>query len=123
MKSQRGRTDCPRYWITLDKEIIWDYPKDFIDLKHPQRKPGYCYPYGTDISNISSLFREYIDTPKEELLTKHFKKDHWGLINILRAMDRRIGTRRLSELKRKTSNKAALAVLEARIAPETLKTD
>jgi len=31
MRSQNGgSTDLPRYWITLDKNVIWDYPKDFI---------------------------------------------------------------------------------------------
>lgn len=31
MRSQRGSTDLPRYWITLNKEIIFDYPKQFVD--------------------------------------------------------------------------------------------
>jgi hypothetical protein len=35
MDSQRGSTDLPRYWFQLGKEIIWDYPKDFIGGRQP----------------------------------------------------------------------------------------
>jgi len=115
MRSRRGNTDIPRYWITLNKEIIWDYPKDFINSPSPNRENPLHYPYGTDISDISSLFREYIDTPKDELFGKHFENDYWGLINILRAADRRLGSRRLHELKKKIKNKAAVRVLHCRL--------
>lgn len=118
MRSQNGgSTDLPRYWISLDKDIIWDYPKDFV--------VGNCgvqnchgetcwYPYLTDISAISNLLREYIDTPKEDVLTKQFTNDKWGLVNILRAADRRIGMRRLDQLRRKTHNIAALKIIARR---------
>ena len=114
MKSQRGSRACPRYWVTLGHEIIWDYPKDFIDKPHPERVAPSWYPYGTDIPDISNLIREYIDTPATEILNKVFENDHWGLVNILRAADKRIGARRLPELRRKTGNKAAPKVIDAR---------
>ena len=118
MNSERGSTDLPRYWITLDKEIIFDYPKQFATGDGMVRNlTGFeaGYPYTTDISDITDLIREYIDTPKEELLTKIFNRDFWGLINILRAADRRIGMRRLNKLKKKTKNIAAHKVIESRI--------
>jgi hypothetical protein len=115
MNSQMGSTNCPRYWIILGKEIIWDYPKDFISKTHPNRARPRWYPYGTDIPDISNLIREYIDTPKNELISKKFEKDFWGLINILRAVDKRIGARRLPELKKKTGNKAARKIIGARL--------
>lgn len=115
MGSQRGNTNCPRYWIALGKEIIWDYPRDFVGKSHPDRKPSEWYPYGTDIPDISNLIREYIDTPKSELMKRVFKADCWGLINILRASDKRIGIRRLSELKEKSGNKAAMKVIDSRL--------
>ncbi len=115
MDSQRGSSNCPRYWITIGKEIIWDYPKDFIDKTHPNRTNPKWYPYGTDIPDISNLIRDYIDTSKNEIMTKTFENDYWGLINILRAADKRIGTRRLPELKKKTRNKAARKVIDARM--------
>ena len=114
MNSQRGSTDIPRYWFTLNGEIIWDYPKDFSKA-HPGREPMGNYPYLTDVSAISTLIRTYIDTPKEEVMSTLFTEDQWGLINILRAADKRIGSRRLPELKSKTGNIAARKIIAARI--------
>ena len=122
--SQYGSTDLPRYWITLGEEIIFDYPKQFVDvsthgnfIKNLSGKKQ-LYPYGTDISDISDLIREYIDTPKEIIFHKHFENDYWGLANILRAADKRIGKRRLILLKRKTNNKGALKIIEYRLDKE-----
>jgi len=106
MDSQRGSTDLPRYWITLGKDIIFDYPKDFAAAKA-------SYPYLTDVSSISRLIRDYIDTPVDDLLINEFE-DPWGLIEIFLAADRRIGKRRLRELGEKLSSDAAKLVLEKR---------
>lgn len=121
MDSQYGSTDLPRYWIVLGNDIIFDYPKQFICkddngtfIKNLKGEKLF-YPYQTDISDISALIREYIDTPKEDVFSKHFDNDYWGLINILRAADRRIGLRRLELLKRKTKNKAAQKIIAQRM--------
>lgn len=121
MDSRYGSTDLPRYWITLDKEIIFDYPKQFVDnsnsgntVKNLSGEIAY-YPYQTDIPDISDLIREYIDTPKEEVFTRHFENDSWGLINMLKAADRRNGRRRLELLKKRTQNKAALKIIKQRL--------
>ena len=106
MDSQRGSTDLPRYWITLGKDIIFDYPKDFPPA-------NASYPYVTDVSSISRLIRDYIDTPVDDLLIKEFE-DPWGLIEIFLAADRRIGKRRLRELGEKLTSDAARLVLEKR---------
>ena len=128
MQSQYGSTDLPRYWITLDNEIIFDYPKQFVDKNNNGEitlRNGNItrnlngdiayYPYQTDISEISNLIREYIDTPKEEVFTNHFENDYWGLVNILKAADKRIGKRRLELLKKRTKNKAAQKIIEQRL--------
>lgn len=126
MRSRYGNTDLPRYWITLGKEIIFDYPKQFVTHDGLIRnfKPHgitknypYKYPYKNDVSDISDLIREYIDTPVSEIMTKHFENDYWGLANILRAADRRIGQRRLDVLRRRIKNQAAQKILELRIKP------
>jgi hypothetical protein len=117
MASQRGSTGLPRYWITLNKETIWDYPKQFATKNGVVKNlSGFeaQYPYVTDVGDISELVREYIDTPKVEIFNKVFNDDRWGLINILRAADRRIGRRRLDDLKEKTHNIAAHKVIKAR---------
>jgi hypothetical protein len=116
MQSQSGSTGLPRYWITVGEEIVWDYPRQFMELPTGGREPGHHYPYNTDVNAISNLIEEYLNTPREDLLTRRFDDDHWGLINILRAADRRFGTRQLPDLKRKTGNPAARKVLAKRFA-------
>ena len=121
MQSRRGGTDLPRYFITLAGEIIFDYPKDFA-LKDGRIKSlaqggtlAKFYPYDSGISGIGELIREYIDTPKEELFAKHFDADEWGLANILKAADKRIGKRRLQILAKNRKNQAMRKVIAARL--------
>ena len=121
MDSRYGSACLPRYWITFRGEIIFDYPKQFV-VKGAQ---GNCirnlngeicyYPYQTDIPRISDLLREYIDTPKEAVFTKHFENDCWGIINILKAADRRFGRRRLELLRKRTGNQAAQKIIAYRL--------
>lgn len=65
MKSQRGTTDLPRYFITIGNEIIFDYPKQFVNSDRVNN-----YPYKTDITDISTCIREYIDCPARLLPEK-----------------------------------------------------
>ena len=122
MQSRRGSTDLSRYFITLAGEIIFDYPKDFA-LKDGRIKSlaqggaplAKFYPYDSGISGIGELIREYIDTPKDELFKKHFDADEWGLANILKAADKRIGKRRLQILAKNRKNQAMQKVIAARL--------
>lgn len=107
MKSQYGGTDLPRYWITLNKEIIFDYPKQFVQGETD-------YPYLTQISEVSSLIREYINTDINELFDKTFENDKWGLTDIFKAADKRIGERRFDELISKTNNTTVEKIISAR---------
>jgi hypothetical protein len=115
MQSQRGRTNLPRYWITVGGEVVWDYPGRFVH--RPTRFAGgpTGYPHTTDISAISMLIRDYINTPLPTLLRHAFEQDCWGLVNLLRAADRRLGRGRLLALKRKTHNRAARLIIERRL--------
>lgn len=110
MKSSRGNTNLPRYYITLGKEIIFDYPKQFID----QNNDLQDYPYINDVSDISDLIRDYIDTPTENLFNKEFDNDKWRLTEILKAADKRIGQRRLDELLLHTDSEAAKKIILTR---------
>ncbi|MFC7518664.1 hypothetical protein ACFQUU_27005 [Herbaspirillum sp. GCM10030257] len=106
MVSASGSTDLARYWCTLGKYVIWDYP----------RKSGEnatCYPYDTDVSSISSLLREYINTPTDQLLSFAFA-DRWQIVDILLAADRRIGKHRLPELKARLTHPGAMAIAATR---------
>lgn len=109
--SQNGQTAkatnlLPRYWITVGKEIVFDYPTMFEDK-------GY-YPWTDDMSNISEIIFNYIVCEKECLLNYHDINDRYGLIDILKACDKRIGKRRLEELKGFISNPYALKIIEQR---------
>ena len=126
MRSDRATSPCPRYWITIGKEIIFDYPKDFVDKDghvshHHAHIPQTAeYPYYCDISFISNLIREYIDTPVSDILTRRFEDDYWGLTDIFRAADKRIGKRRLEILRDSIKNQAAQKILELRINKQQL---
>jgi hypothetical protein len=113
MKSQQGSTDIPRYWITLGKEIIWDYPRDFDTAA--VWVSGY--PYATQIGAISELIRTYTDSPTEGLLAKRFQRDEWGLTDILKAADRRFGRDALRPLLASTSSEPAKKILVRRLGP------
>lgn len=126
MQSQRGSTSLPRYWITLNRKVIFDYPKQFLKQPITQIEERWCrdldsntlidmYPYYTNISDISNLIRQYLDTPKAELFSKEFVNDRWGLTNILKAADRRIGKRRLDELARRSANPVVQQIISVRI--------
>lgn len=87
--------NIPRYWITIEKEIIWDYPRLFKEEEWTKH-----YPWGIGAQEISSLIREYIDCPTAELLSHQFD-DKWKLIPILQVCDKRIGKRRLGKMLEK----------------------
>lgn len=107
----------PRYFITIDKDIVFDYPKD-CDTTW---KYGHnSYPWDTDINQISNLIKEYIECPKSDIM-KDFELDRWGLIDILRVCDRRIGKRKLVELREKITNKKLLEVIDKRQNKKVVK--
>lgn len=106
MVSASGSTELARYWCTLGKDVIWDYPREFGEnTAH--------YPYDTDVSSISSLLREYIDTPADKLLSFAFA-DRWQIVEVLLAADSRIGTDRLPEVKAKLRHPGAIAIAATR---------
>jgi len=96
MRSKNGYANesVPRYWITIGKEIVWDFPK----CCPKEQLDEMYYPYCGDMSFISQTIRDYIDCPKDKLMTFDAEDSHWGLIPILRACDRRIGKRQLRDI-------------------------
>ena len=126
-KEAMGSTRFPRYWITLGKETIFDYPSDFLELidheaadweKRYSDSSGQItvwnsYPFEKHgVSEISCLLRDYINRPKEALM-EPFENDRWGLTDILRAADRRIGKQRLEEMN--TDNPGVLKIVSMRL--------
>ena len=96
----------PRYWITLGKEIVFDYPRL---CENP-----YYYPWDSDMSSISDVIEEYLSYPKSEILNFSSEKDYYGIAEFLKVCDKRIGKRRFSELKNILKNEKAIKILESR---------
>ena len=98
--------------------------QDFLDKKLPERgliiscshneTVEELYPYVTEISLISDIIREYIDTPLADLLSHDFEADDLGITDILKASDRRIGKRRRAEYFKDTDNEAVKKILRVR---------
>ena len=131
-KFPRGMTMFPRYWITLGKETIFDYPSDFLELIDHEAadwEKRYSDPSGQitvwnsypfekhGVSEISCLLRDYINRPKEALM-EPFENDRWGLADILRAADRRIGKQRLEEME--TDNPGVNQIISMRLKQNDL---
>ena len=93
--NRQGDMPDPRWWFTLDKEMIWNFPKDFFAWQNPGLEPAA--PYSNGDYSIADTIRMYIEMPKQDLLTMKHPEDHWSLTDILRAADRRIGRARLLE--------------------------
>jgi len=92
MKSQRGSVNLARYWVTVGKAVVFDYPKQFMSAEENKN-----YPYETQISDLSDCIRDYIDCPVNLLPEKKFDGDAWGLTDILKAVDKRLGKERLKK--------------------------
>ena len=98
-----GARYIPRYWITFNREIIWDFPGKYYD--------GWWIVS----DNITKLIEEYIDTSKNELLLKKFKSDESNITDILKAVDRRIGKKSLLKLTEAIKTPAAIRIINYRL--------
>ena len=100
------------YKVRLGKETIWDFPRDFLtrDFRYPNG--GGCFSYS--VSDINSLVREYIDTPKDDLLEKQFDNDWFKLTDILKAADRRFGREKLLSYYKECKHEAVRKILKSR---------
>ena len=110
MQSAYGGTDLPRYYVTLGKDVLWDYPHDF---PLPQGSEKGDYPHTTAIGDISALLHQYMDTPVATHRLGAFDS-RWGIVDILRAADRRIGRRTWEKTDPSTLAPAVRKILQAR---------
>lgn len=113
MNSNNGYhgSKLPRYWITIGKDIIFDYPKQFDTTYKYGRN---SYPWDTDISNISDSIEEYLQTPINELL-EQFSNDKCKVTDILRVCDRRIGKRQLLKMYDTLENETLKNIVRLRL--------
>lgn len=120
-----------RYWITLDGETIWDFPKDFPCVAESQTRTLQCS------RQVLELLIEYLKTEPEQLLNKRFAKNILSnlgfrnyanlpeplpsvplhLVELLLACDRRLNKEHLAESSAILPDSAASRVVERRFAP------
>ncbi|MDX1373668.1 MAG: hypothetical protein R3321_14440, partial [Nitrososphaeraceae archaeon] len=91
---------------TINKEIVYDYPKEAKNAK-----VQWCIWYKD--FNMSSIIREYLDTPVKELFSKKFEKDLFGLTEILKVCDRRLSKGKRQMLCAYSNREAMKKVLKA----------
>lgn len=109
MRSQCGTTSIPRCYITIDKEIVFDFPKDFPDACVDSYSP--C----PDIAAITTILRMWTDASNEGLMEFAPPDDRWGLAEVLLAVDRRMGQKRLRLLDERTKNDKVRAIIAMRL--------
>jgi len=97
----------PRYWITIGRQIVWDFPKNAVWDK------GDWYFYD-EAKSISRLIKAYVDCPKDELLTNTFD-DRWQMLPYLLACDRRIGKRRLAQMLAREEYSCVAWIMQKRL--------
>lgn len=115
--ARRGESRLSRHWVVLDKDMIWNFPGDFLREGSRGRSAPDCDPhFPNGGGHISILLREYLDRPVAALF-EPFEEDGWELTDILRAADRRLGKAALLEWSRGLNDgHPAHRVLRARFA-------
>lgn len=97
-------TVCPRYFLMLNGEIIWDWPKDYSgDLDYQEM---YLL-YRESVSTISDFIASYLNSDRTAALSL---RDGWGISDMFRAADRRIGRRQWGGLLENINPKVSIAV-------------
>lgn len=97
--------ELPRFWVLIDKDIIWDFPGQFLQPWPPGsgspptaaslRLPQIAY-FNSREAFASIILDDYVNRPVAELF-EPLENDQWELGDILRAADRRLGKKRLLE--------------------------
>lgn len=120
-RAQFANNHVVRFYVKIGKEIIWDFPKDFPELKE------HTFHTWSGLNFISELVRDYIDAPLEGILEKEFQKEkenlsHVGvpdidyrLTEIFKAADRRIGKKKLREWSDKINSHRVDKILARRM--------
>ena len=108
-----GMQEFPRYFVTLDGQTIFDWPKDYpLGDRFHCEKLDTLYLYTWCAADISGVLSEYLNANE---VTRMTMTDPWGIVDIIRAADRRIGQRRWERVFA-SSNSAGKLVLLARKA-------
>jgi hypothetical protein len=110
-----GESAC-KFWITQGKQTLWAVPRDRhsgdsgeID-SCARRSPGW----------LVELAAEYLQLPRDQLIAWKPDWGGWGLPDLLKACDRRLGRRQWDALKLHLTEPAALRLLAMRAGETSL---
>ena len=113
-----GMQEFPRYFVTLNGKIIFDWPKAYPLGEGPESlKLDLTHRACWRACEITEAIIEYLEADTQKQMTL---KDPWGIIDIVRAADRRIGRRRWDQVFA-ISNSAGREILLARKAAKQSK--
>ena len=99
--------------VCLGKNVIWNFPRQFVNEEMVYPDGGNQYSFG--VRDLNELLRDYLDTSKNVLLKKEFTRDFFGLTNILKAADRRLGLERLEKHFKDCEQESLRKVLSTRL--------
>ena len=93
--------------ITMDGEVIWDFPYEFYSDEAPTNSWGNTISdtifYGRHVVDLYRFLKRYMDTPRDQL--DEFVGDYCGLRDLLLAADKRRG-RHINGILAFTTNSA-----------------
>lgn len=82
---QRGERDSiGRIWFTFNGLSVWDEPKRVSRMLEASES-------NREVSTMTELLKSYLNAPPEQLIELNVEGDRWGLFQILKAADRRVG--------------------------------
>ena len=104
-----------KLWITQGKRTLWAVPRDRHsgDDKdiggYARRSPGW----------LVELAAEYLQLPRSHLIDWQPEWSGWGLVDVLKASDRRLGRRQWPQLAKRLQEPVALHLLDLRAGRPT----
>ena len=100
-----------KLWITQGRRTIWAVPRD----RHAGERDGDIGAYARRSPGwLVELAVEYLQLPRQRLIDWQPEWGGWGLVDILKASDRRIGRRQWARLRDTLSEPVALRLLQQR---------
>jgi hypothetical protein len=100
-----------KFWITRSRRTIWAVPRD----RNARGADGAIDGYGRRSPGwLVEIASDYLQLPRASLIEWHRDWDGWGLVDILKACDRRIGRRQWPALRSALQEPVALYLLDLR---------
>jgi hypothetical protein len=100
-----------KFWITQGRRTLWVVPRD----RHAGETDGDIGVYGRRSPGwLVELGVEYLKLPRTRLIDWQPEWAGWGLVDILKASDRRIGRRQWKRLRDRLNEPVALRLLDQR---------